>query len=430
MFTSKRPWRIAAIALATSLAITACGNKDDQATQQAAQQAAPEVRVVTVYPQTVTIENNLPGRLEAIRSAPIIPQVSGIVTRRLFEEGSFVQAGQPLYQLEDASYSANLESARASLLSAQSALAKANADLARYRPLVEADAISQQDYDAAISAKRSAEAQVKSAQAAIRASQVNVNHARITAPISGIIGESKVTEGALVTSGQTQMALIQQNDPMYINVTQSASEMMKLRRQLINNERQLNDKIEVGILLEDGSEYEHKGRLLFVDPTVDEQTGQINVRVAVPNPDLLLMSGLYVRVKLPLSSINDAFVVPQQAVTRGTNDTVTIVAADGSMQVRPVHIAGQQGSNWVITEGLNTGDKVIVNGTMIAGVMGATKVTPKEWNGEPNTSTTHTNQIQAASATQSSEKEDMQSSEPQNSYDTIQAASSASSVTQ
>ncbi|MDO4434632.1 MAG: efflux RND transporter periplasmic adaptor subunit [Alysiella sp.] len=389
-------WRMGALALATALALSACGKDDKVAAQaQAAQQApVPEVRVVTVQPQTVVLENNLPARLESVRSATIVPQVSGIVKRRLFEEGTFVRAGQALYQLEDASYAANLASARASLLTAQASLSKANADLARYQPLLAADAISKQEYDAALLAKRSAEAQVQLAQAAIRAAQVNVNHARIVAPISGVIGESKISEGALVAAGQTPMALIQQNDTMYVNITQSASEIMKLRRQFANNERKVNQNIEVGIVLEDGSEYEHKGRLLFVNPVVDANTGQITLRVAVPNPDLVLMSGLYVRVKLPFSSIDNAFLVPQQAVTRGQNDVVLVVTPDGEMQPRPVTIAGQQGNNWVITKGLQAGDKVIVNGTMIAGIMGAKKVTPKEWLPE----SINTKPVQAASS--------------------------------
>lgn len=399
MTSTHTSWRKIAIALATSLALTACGDKNAATQQAAAQQAAiPTVSVVTVKTENVVLESNLPGRLEAVRSAPIVPQVNGIVVRRLFQEGSFVRAGQPLYQLDDASYSANLESARAALLSAQAALAKANADVSRFRPLVEADAISKMEWDAALTAQRSAQAQVKSAQAAIRASQVNVNHARISAPISGFIGQSNVTEGALVTAGVTNMALIQQTDPMYVNITQSASDLMKLKQQLANKERTLNESVEVGIVLDDGTEYAHKGRLLFIDPTVDEATGQVTVRVAVPNPEGILMSGLYVRVKLPLSSVSNAFVVPQQAVTRGDKDIVMIVTPDGKMAPRPVKVTGQKDNNWVITEGLQAGDKVIVDGTMIAGMMGAEKVQPKEWQPENKNPAPNPLPTQAASA--------------------------------
>lgn len=404
MTSTHTSWRKIAIALATSLALTACGDKNAATQQAAAQQAAiPTVSVVTVKTENVVLESNLPGRLEAVRSAPIVPQVNGIVVRRLFQEGSFVRAGQPLYQLDDASYSANLESARAALLSAQAALAKANADVSRFRPLVEADAISKMEWDAALTAQRSAQAQVKSAQAAIRASQVNVNHARISAPISGFIGQSNVTEGALVTAGVTNMALIQQTDPMYVNITQSASDLMKLKQQLANKERTLNESVEVGIVLDDGTEYAHKGRLLFIDPTVDETTGQVTVRVAVPNPEGILMSGLYVRVKLPLSSVSNAFVVPQQAVTRGDKDIVMIVAPDGKMAPRPVKVTGQKDNNWVITEGLQAGDKVIVDGTMIAGMMGAEKVQPKEWQPENKSPALTPAPAQTASASAASD---------------------------
>ena len=380
-----KPWRIAVLAAATSLALAACGGKDGAAAQQQGagqQMPTPTVSVVTVQPENVLLENDLPGRLEAVRSAPIIPQVSGIVKRRLFQEGDVVRAGQPLYQLDDASYVANLESARASLASAQAALAKANADVSRYQPLVSADAISKQEWDAALAAQRSAQAQVKSANAAIKAAQVNVNHAHITAPISGVIGQSLVTEGALVTANSTQMALITENDYLYVNIKQSASDMLKLRKQLAAGDRVANESVEVGIMLEDGSEYPHKARLLFADSTVDENTGQITIRAIVPNPEHVLMNGLYVRVKLPLAGVTNAFVVPQQAVTRGQADTVLVVNAQGGMEPRVVKLTGQKGTNWVISEGLKAGDKVIVDGTMIAGMTGAKQVQTKEWQPE------------------------------------------------
>ncbi len=375
--------RMAVIAVATLLALAACNNSAQSEAQQkaAAARAAhvPTVNVVTVQPQNVLLEYDLPGRLEAVKSATIVPQVSGIVQRRLFEEGTMVRAGQPLYQLDDATYTASLESARASLLSAQAAAAKADADLARYRPLMAADAISKQEYDAAVLAKRSAEAQIKAAQASIRAAQVNVNRAHIVSPITGFIGQSLVTEGALVTANSTQMATVKQTDVLYVNIQQSSAEILQLHRQLLSQERVRNDGIQVGILLEDGSEYEHKGQLLFIDSSVDEATGQVMVRAAVPNPEQLLRSGMYVRVKLPLAGVLNAFVVPQQSVTRGEKDTVMVVTPEGKMEPRVVKVTGQKGGDWVITEGLKAGDKVIVDGTMIAAMSGAQKVQPKEW---------------------------------------------------
>lgn len=424
-----KPWRTAALVLATSLALAACGGaQSTQASQQqaAGEKPAPEVGVVTVQPQDVLLENNLPGRLEAVRSAPIVPQVNGIVRKRLFQEGSFVKAGQPLYQLEDDMYRAQLAGARANLASAQAQAAKAAADLTRYRPLVQADAMSQQEYDAAVAAKRAADAAVQSAQAAVSAAKVNMKHAHITAPISGFIGDSKVTEGALVMAGTTQMALIQQTDPMYVNITMSATEMMKLRQQVASHERMPNRNIEVGIVLEGGVEYPHKGRLLFVNPMVDETTGQIAVRVEVPNPESVLMSGLYVRVRLPLTGVSNAFVVPQQAVTRGDADTVMIVMPSGEMQPRSVKITGQKGSNWVISEGLQAGDKVIVDGLMIAGMSGAKKVVAKEWMPPANSASVPTNPA-AASGVQAASAVSIASSSSSSSVSAVQAASAAQS---
>ena len=376
--SGKTSFRLSAIAVAAVLALSACSKGEQQQ-----QQGAPElvVSVLTVKAEDTTISTELPGRLESFRSAEVRPQVSGIIKRRLFQEGSYVQAGQALYQLDDASYSAGLASARAQLAAAEAAQAKANADLARYQPLVAADAISKQEYDAAVAAQRSAAANVNAARAAIRSAQVNVNHARITAPISGYIGRSNVSEGALLTAGgATVLATIQQTNPMYVNVTQSALDVMKLRRQIAEGQMSaVNGAVEVTIILEDGSEYPQKGRLLFTDPTVNETTGQVSLRVEVPNDDNILLPGLYVRVRLPQAQANNAYLIPQRAVTRGAKNTVVIVAPDGSMRQQEVTIAGQSGNNWIITSGLKDGDKVAMDGTMIAGMMGAQKVKTQEW---------------------------------------------------
>ena len=383
--------RMAAIAAATALALSACnkgsdatqGAKDGKGQQAAAQKEAPApvVGVVTVHPETVALTTELPGRLESLRTAEVRAQVGGIIQKRLFQEGSYVRAGQPLYQIDSSTYQADLENSRAQLAGAQATLAKANADLARYKPLVAADAISKQDYDAAVTAKRSAEASVKAAQAAIKSAGINLNRARITAPISGFIGQSKVSEGTLLNAGDTTvLATIRQTNPMYVNITQSATEVMKLRQQVAEGKLSgVDGAIEVGIKFDNGEVYPHKGRLLFSDPSVNETTGQITLRASVPNDKNILMSGLYVRVLMEQVAADNAFVVPQQAVTRGTKDTVMIVNAKGEMEPREVTVAQQQGTNWVITAGLNDGDKVVVDGTSIAGMMGAKKVTPKEW---------------------------------------------------
>ncbi|MFS6937606.1 efflux RND transporter periplasmic adaptor subunit [Neisseria animaloris] len=393
--------RLAALAVATALALTACGKGDSkhQQTEGAQKQApAPVVGVVTVHPQKVTISTDLPGRLESHRSADVRPQVGGIIKKRLFQEGSYVRAGQPLYQLDDATYVAALESARAQLATAEASLAKAAADVTRYKPLVAADAISKQEYDAAVAAKRSAEAGVKAAKAAIKSSQINVNYSRITAPISGYIGQSFISEGSLVTAGNaSKLATIQQTNPMYVNLTQSATDVMQLRQNIADGKMQsVNGAVEVGIRLENGKEYAHKGRLLFTDPTVNEATGQVTLRAEVPNPDNILLPGLYVRVNLPQADVQDVFVVPQQAVTRGKQDSVMVVNADGSIAPRMVTVVQQQGSNWILSDGLQDGDKVIVEGLAIVGLTQAKKVTPKEWSPVGNAGAQ--NNVQAASA--------------------------------
>ncbi|HEZ6232235.1 TPA: multidrug efflux RND transporter periplasmic adaptor subunit MtrC [Neisseria meningitidis] len=383
-FYASKAMRAAALAASVALALSSCGKGGDaaQGGQPAGREApAPVVGVVTVHPQTVALTVELPGRLESLRTADVRAQVGGIIQKRLFQEGSYVRAGQPLYQIDSSTYEASLESARAQLATAQATLAKADADLARYKPLVAADAISKQEYDAAVTAKRSAEAGVKAAQAAIKSAGISLNRSRITAPISGFIGQSKVSEGTLLNAGDTTvLATIRQTNPMYVNVTQSASEVMKLRQQVAEGKLLAADgAIAVGIKFDDGTVYPEKGRLLFADPTVNESTGQITLRAAVPNDQNILMPGLYVRVLMDQVAVDNAFIVPQQAVTRGAKDTVMIVNAQGGMEPREVTVAQQQGANWIVTSGLKDGDKVVVEGISIAGMTGAKKVTPKEW---------------------------------------------------
>lgn len=401
-FYASKAMCAAALAAAVALALSSCGKGGDaaQGGQPAGREApAPVVGVVTVHPQTVALTVELPGRLESLRTADVRAQVGGIIQKRLFQEGSYVRAGQPLYQIDSSTYEAGLESARAQLATAQATLAKADADLARYKPLVAAEAVSRQEYDAAVTAKRSAEAGVKAAQAAIKSAGINLNRSRITAPISGFIGQSKVSEGTLLNAGDTTvLATIRQTNPMYVNVTQSASEVMKLRRQIAEGKLLAADGvIAVGIKFDDGTVYPEKGRLLFADPTVNESTGQITLRAAVPNDQNILMPGLYVRVLMDQVAVDNAFVVPQQAVTRGAKDTVMIVNAQGGMEPREVTVAQQQGTNWIVTSGLKDGDKVVVEGISIAGITGAKKVTPKEWASSENQAAAPQSGVQTAS---------------------------------
>ncbi|HEZ4385218.1 TPA: multidrug efflux RND transporter periplasmic adaptor subunit MtrC [Neisseria meningitidis] len=401
-FYAFKAMRAVALAAAVALVLSSCGKGGDaaQGGQPAGREApAPVVGVVTVHPQTVALTVELPGRLESLRTADVRAQVGGIIQKRLFQEGSYVRAGQPLYQIDSSTYEAGLESARAQLATAQATLAKADADLARYKPLVAAEAVSRQEYDAAVTAKRSAEAGVKAAQAAIKSAGINLNRSRITAPISGFIGQSKVSEGTLLNAGDTTvLATIRQTNPMYVNVTQSASEVMKLRRQIAEGKLLAADGvIAVGIKFDDGTVYPEKGRLLFADPTVNESTGQITLRAAVPNDQNILMPGLYVRVLMDQVAVDNAFIVPQQAVTRGAKDTVMIVNAQGGMEPREVTVAQQQGTNWIVTSGLKDGNKVVVEGISIASITGAKKVTPKEWAPSENQAAAPQSGVQTAS---------------------------------
>lgn len=344
--------------------LTACGDKK-QATATGAP-PAPEVGVMTVQPGVVRLGTELPGRLEASRVAEVRARAAGILLKRHFEEGSDVKAGQLLFTIDSAPY-------RATLSSAQANLAQASALARRYRPLVEANAVSKQEYDAAVAAEKAARAQVETAR-------INLGYANVTAPISGRIGRALVTEGALVGQGDvTHLATIQQINPLYINLSQSANEVLQMRQALRSGQlatAEGNESAKVDVILENGETYAHSGRLLFTDLTVDEGTGQVTLRAEVPNPEQLLLPGMYVRVRLHQAQADNAILLPQQAVTRGNQgDVVMVVGADGSFQPRPIKIGQAQGNNWVVLEGLQAGEKVIVEGfTRLR--PGVTKVTP------------------------------------------------------
>jgi membrane fusion protein (multidrug efflux system) len=327
----------------------------------------PEVGVVTVTPRAVGLTTELPGRLEASRVAQVRARAAGILQKRLFREGSDVKAGQALFQIDPAPYRATHASAQAALARAQANLTQARAQAERYKPLLEANAVSQQDYVNAVAAHKQAEADVAAAQAALTTAQINLAYASVVAPISGRIGRALVTEGALVGQGEaTQLAVVQQIDPMYVNFTQSTTEALRLRKALASGvlaQAPGAASAAVRVVLEDGSEYAHAGRLLFSDLTVDATSGQITLRAEVPNPEALLLPGMYVRVRIEQAQASQAIVLPQQAVQRApTGDSVMVVAADGKVSVRPVTIGTSQGGQWVVLEGLKSGEQVMVDG--------------------------------------------------------------------
>jgi membrane fusion protein (multidrug efflux system) len=346
-------------------ALAACGQSNG--TQQApAAPPPPEVGVVTVATGDVGLVTELPGRLEPSRVAQVRARAAGIVQQRLFREGSDVRAGQVLYRIDPAPYAAAQASAQAALARAQANHAQAQALAERYKPLVEANAVSKQEYANAVAGEKQTEADVAAARAALRNAEINLGYASVTAPISGRIGRSLVTEGALVGQGEaTPLALVQQIDPLYVNFTQSVTEVTHLRRALEQGrlKRAGAEGAQVRVILEDGSEHPQPGKLLFADLSVDQNTGQVTLRAEVPNARAMLLPGMYVRVRIEQAKAANAMLLPQQAVTRASQgDSVMVVAADGQVGPRTVKIGGAQNGQWVVTDGLKPGEQVMVDG--------------------------------------------------------------------
>ena len=378
-------WFVSMIAVA---GLAGCGRSDAPAGGPGAAPGGqapppPEVGVVTVTPRAVGIVSELPGRLESSRVAQVRARTPGIVLQRLFTEGSDVRAGQALFRIDDSAQRTSVASGEANVARAEATVAQATAQAERYRPLVEANAISRQEYVNAQAAQKTAAADVAAARATLQSSRITLGYASVTAPISGRIGRALVTEGALVGQGEaTPLAVVQQIDPMYVNFTQPAADVLRLRRAVesgsVRRPGATGDAAEVRIVLEDGSEYPQPGRLLFSDLSVDPSSGQITLRASVPNPRGVLLPGLYVRVKIEQAESPSGLAVPQQAVTRGTaGDTVMVVAADGTFAVRPVKVGSAQGGQWLIQDGLKPGETVIVDG--FQKLRGAKTVKPVPW---------------------------------------------------
>lgn len=367
-----------ALAAALALALAACGDKP----APSGPPPAPEVGVVTVAPRALDVPTELPGRVEAARVAQVRARVTGIVQKRLFAEGSDVKAGETLFQIDPAPYRAALDSAKAALAKATANEQQATGLLNRYKPLREANAISQQDFVNATSAAAQAGADIAAARAAVQTAQLNLDYATVTAPISGRIGQALVTEGALVSASEaTQLALIQQVDQVYVNFSQPVSDITRLRKAFASGKsRSLGLAIPVRIVLDDGSVLPQAGKLLFSDLTVDQTSGQVNLRAKVPNPDGALMPGMYVRGRIAQEQVGAAVLLPQQAVQRTTqNDTVLVVGADGKPSVRVVKLGGNENGDWIILDGLKPGEQVVVDGFQKIRPGGSVKPVP--WNG-------------------------------------------------
>ncbi len=316
-------------------------------------QQKPTVGVVTLQAEPFAVTTDLPGRTRAYRIAEVRPQVNGIIQRRLFTEGSEVKAGQQLYQIDAAVYEATLKSAQASLASSKSL-----AD--RYAELVKDQAVSKQAYDEARAASLQAEAELERAR-------IDLRYTKVLAPISGRIGRSAVTEGALVSNGQAQeLATIQQLDPIYVDVTQPARDLLALRRDLADGRLQKagENAAKVTLKLEDGSDYGHEGKLEFSEVTVDPGTGSVTLRAVFPNPDKVLLPGMFVHAQLVAGLKSEAILVPQQGVTRNTKGepTAMVVNAENKVELRPIKTERAVGNRWLVGEGLQPGDRVITEG--------------------------------------------------------------------
>jgi membrane fusion protein (multidrug efflux system) len=367
---------------AVAIALIACGAKEATPGAGAAAMPPPQVGVLTMQPQAVALRTELPGRVEALRAAQVRARVNGVVLKRTFTEGSDVKVGQLLFQIDPAPYQAALDAALAAVAKAQANRSMATELAARYKPLAEARAISAQEYVNAEAQRLQAEADVAAGNAAVQTARLNLAYAHVSAPIAGRIGRATVTEGALVAAAEgTLLATIQQIGTVYVNFTQSNTDVLRLRRALAANQvRKVGTgAAEVRIVLDDGSELARPGKLLFSDLSVDPTSGQVMLRAEVPNADGLLLPGQYVRVRLSQAELPSAMLLPQQAVTRGSQgDSVLVVGADNKPQQRMIKLGGAQGNDWIVLEGLAAGERVIVEGFQKMMVPGA-PVAPVPW---------------------------------------------------
>lgn len=324
------------------------------------------VSVLEMTPEPLPVINELPGRVSATRIAEVRPRVGGIVVERVFEQGGQVQAGDVLYRIDPAQYRVQVASAEGTLARARAAQTNSRSEADRQQELRERNASSGSAYDSAISALAQADADIAVAQAQLQEAQLNLDYTEVRAPISGTIGRATITEGALVSAQTDVMATIQQLDPVYADFTQSSSQVLALRRALEAGQLSAStpDEMQVRLVFDDGTAYNHPGKLLFSEATVDQTTGQVTLRAEFPNPEGYLLPGLYVRVQIEQAIRNDALAIPQMAVQRdSTGATSVYVVGEGDVvQARPVTLGNSLGPRWLVTGGLQAGDRVVVEG--------------------------------------------------------------------
>ncbi|VWB41729.1 efflux RND transporter periplasmic adaptor subunit [Burkholderia latens] len=361
MRVERVPYRLLTVATA-AVFLAACGKKESAPPPQ-----TPEVGVVTVQPQSVPVFTELPGRTSAYLVAQVRARVDGIVLRREFTEGTDVKAGQRLYKIDPAPYVAQLNSAKATLAKAQANLVTQNALVARYKVLVAANAVSKQDYDNAVATQGQAAADVAAGKAAVETAQINLGYTDVVSPITGRVGISQVTPGAYVQASQaTLMSTVQQLDPVYVDLTQSSLEGLKLRQDVQSGRLKTSGPgaAKVSLILEDGKTYSEPGKLQFSDVTVDQTTGSVTIRAVFPNPGRVLLPGMFVRARIEEGVNENAFLVPQIGVTHDQKGQAIamVVNASNKVEPRPLKTTGMQGQNWIVEGGLQAGDRVIVQG--------------------------------------------------------------------
>lgn len=373
---------LTACALATSIALVGCSKDPKDAQQAGASQQMPptEVGVIVAQPQNVEQSVELSGRTTAFEISEVRPQTSGIILKRLFAEGSYVREGQALYELDSRTNRATFDNAKAALLQQEANLSTLRTKLNRYQQLVSSNAVAKQDYDDLVGQVNVAEAQVAAARAQVKNAEVDLGYSTIRSPISGQTNRSTVTAGALVTANQTEpLVTIQRLDPIYVDINQSSSELLRLRQQLSKGSLDSSNNTRVKLKLEDGSDYPIEGRLAFSDASVNPDTGTVTIRAVFPNPNHLLLPGMFANAQIVQGVIPNAMLVPQIAVTRTpTGQAMAMIVNDkGVIEPRQITTVGIQGQDWIVTEGLKTGEKVIVDG--IAKVKAEQKVVAKPY---------------------------------------------------
>lgn len=370
--------------LVASLSVLAACQKEDEAAGAPPARPPSAVGVITVQPETLPINSDLPGRIAPTRLAEVRPRVSGIIVERVFEQGSLVKEGDVLYRIDPAPFQVELDRAEATLRSAEAQQLQARQTADRQTQLNKSNVASRAEFDTAIAQLAQADAQVSVARAGVASAKLSLQYANVTAPISGRIGRALITEGALVSSsGSENLATIQQLDPIYADFTQPAADLVRLRRALQDGKLMTGpNEAKAQLMLDDGTKYPQEGRLLFSEAAVDETTGQVTLRGEFPNPDGDLLPGMYVRVQIEQGLERDTFAVPQQAIQRdaGGKASLLVVGAEDKVEQRTVTVGRALGERWVISAGLKGGDRVIVDGFQKTGA-GAT-VKPQPWSPE------------------------------------------------